>query len=68
MSPQRHILFVTDFFMRVTFKFESIASDDVISDVINKEALVFEVIRAKLKITKPQIAKETGIPLGSLIV
>ena len=54
--------------MRVTFKFESIASDDVISDVINKEALVFEVIRAKLKITKPQIAKETGIPLGSLIV
>jgi len=27
--------------MRVTFKFESIASDDVISDVINKEVLVF---------------------------
>ncbi|MDR1992690.1 MAG: putative DNA binding domain-containing protein [Nitrososphaerota archaeon] len=54
------------YFMRVTFRFENIASDDVISDVINKENLVFEVIRANLKITKPQIAKETGIPLGSL--
>jgi predicted HTH transcriptional regulator len=54
------------YFFRVTFKFENITSDDVTSDVINKEGLVFEAIKASLKITKPQIAKETGIPLGSL--
>jgi hypothetical protein len=50
------------YFMRVTFKFENITSDDVINDVINRESLVFEVIKANLKITKLQIAEETGIP------
>ncbi|MCL2291615.1 MAG: putative DNA binding domain-containing protein [Candidatus Bathyarchaeota archaeon] len=58
------------YFLRVTFKFENITSydviTDVINDVINREDLVFKVIKANLKITKLQIAKETGLPLGSL--